>query len=1378
MTEPRAKRRERSDTVYIWDGQEAQTKKARVERYSTKMPDTILLQNGLYVKSDEVFDQRSQADNFGKLASGSGAVKKEEDLATGSKGREVQQQNVEELAPDSVEELAPGSEAQKLAPGNDGGSEAENITAAEYCQHVAAWLDGKIKAALKSEHSLPGLFAKEFPMNGHTRQHMLRVVPWESGKGYTTMLRYPKSKCKGVLHVACFAYGENGFHGKGLYAVDAVAWLSNTRVPFDMKRLDVVPVLAPGSDSLSSFGYGCDGPMVNSTTVFALVALALYALETGATMPSAIVQELSGVRVQYTKHASGMDRLVANMVTSNVNSKINRSMDDPLLLAGELSRQGLNTTKEIRAVIRAYTARVMATPSLSLKRTTGDCTARLMDRSKMCEASVQALTRITQQAGWQTGPLSADALLAPKLTLGATLVDSSHEVWLEFAVMTAACQADILHHIENKMQSELAAGSSLTRYNQEQVQSLAIAVGLWRQIITHIAPVLLIPEGLVREVADQAFQGPVQSSLLELAATDPPDSVDDFSGLATFLLKNVPALKEVHTQHRRESQAVTAEHPSSVLNKTEMKWLAATAYMAELTMDANRYRDAKNKATKSVHELETKHREDVKRHVDNVKLARGILGDIDVRFVSPSTGGVDNRRCKDKHVIPLAVAMEEAMNNYERLKKVVAGSVVVLNVFALQTRGMLNKKMLAHIKSHVLMGPLPGAILFIYPHVPSGAYAAKRTVSAGGLPAASGASDVCDDENTDDSNSDDLGEDCLLPEVITRSVKTMSRWEKHAGLAADRFLIDSTLGQFNLSKYLPQPVTISHAETGGRRRVEKGLLLIPHPGSASGDSGDRDGMLFEKTALVRDGLYSNVEDFDEFVHVSGKVAQQCRKTQGTHWKTNDLSVIGRGYVANKDARGQVGWQTSATILKDLVKGCGANALLVNDFMAGVGEFGVAALHVRCSQEAKDANVRLCYWGYEDKRVFADIARANINTAFGKLYLEGRLVIPSLTPVPDPGPPAAAASGAPTKIAIMEMLGAPLKQLTIDDQGGLVIPALEAWEKDDPSPPVQMTSDLADYLETLHNEFPRTPAKKSQETPAPDGSSPTPAPGGREIDPPAPAPAPGGNPGNLEDNKPMLPSGTLFTNRSEFASKMQAAGCTIAKEATPPAEGPSALGEKYTSLLVRLPQPQDPWRVLIEAKEDICLKPGHFIGRAGHGSFVVWNHEEAPPDGMSNAWVYNRCNDYKKDIALRANGMWVLDTVSSTQPPVMSNLEDIQKELGDKFQTLWAHSITRGARGVRVAPAHAKSHVMWIPKMETDSSSFTMDCLNSFAPSWEVRDGDAGLECSGFLRPAFEVRLDGNQLTPGKGLGEPSAKNPVCLFVRKAIKLRRSQVMVL
>ena len=94
---------------------------------------------------------------------------------------------------------------------------------------------------------------------------------------------------------------------------------------------------------------------------------------------------------------------------------------------------------------------------------------------------------------------------------------------------------------------------------------------------------------------------------------------------------------------------------------------------------------------------------------------------------------------------------------------------------------MVNKKILGHIKNHLITGPLPGAILFIYPHIPSGAYAATRAVT--GSAAATGASDESGDTDGD-SGSDALNEDCQLPEVVTKSVKTMSRWEKQAKLAA------------------------------------------------------------------------------------------------------------------------------------------------------------------------------------------------------------------------------------------------------------------------------------------------------------------------------------------------------------------------------------------------------------------------------------------------------------------------------------------------------------------------------------------------------------------------------------------------------------------
>ena len=119
------------------------------------------------------------------------------------------------------------------------------------------------------------------------------------------------------------------------------------------------------------------------------------------------------------------------------------------------------------------------------------------------------------------------------------------------------------------------------------------------------------------------------------------------------------------------------------------------------------------------------------------------------------------------------------------------------------------------------------------------------------------------------------------------------------------------------------------------------------------------------------------------------------------------------------------------------------------------------------------------------------------------------------------------------------------------------------------------------------------------------------------------------------------------------------------------------------------------------------------------------------------------------------------------------------ELGDNFQTLWAHTITRGNRGVRVAPATGSS-VLWVPHLaETETAdveAFSMLCLGAFLPSWEVK-GETGLECQGLLRPAFELALRGNQLEPA-GNANPQSANPVCLFLKKALRLQKSQMITL
>ena len=153
-------------------------------------------------------------------------------------------------------------------------------------------------------------------------------------------------------------------------------------------RLAVAPVLAPGSaflpgtdeHSLSAFGFGSDGAMANGTYLFALAVLVVFAVVQGTTVPPLLVQLLQAIPVQHTRADSTASRMAESMVTSAVQSTVNRSMDDPLLLAAELTRQAPSTTatgvsamasgmSTIRTLVRLYRARTSMTPSLRLHKT-------------------------------------------------------------------------------------------------------------------------------------------------------------------------------------------------------------------------------------------------------------------------------------------------------------------------------------------------------------------------------------------------------------------------------------------------------------------------------------------------------------------------------------------------------------------------------------------------------------------------------------------------------------------------------------------------------------------------------------------------------------------------------------------------------------------------------------------------------------------------------------------------------------------------------------------------------------------------------------------------------------------------------------------------
>ena len=155
-----------------------------------------------------------------------------------------------------------------------------------------------------------------------------------------------------------------------------------------------------------------------------------------------------------------------------------------------------------------------------------------------------------------------------------------------------------------------------------------------------------------------------------------------------------------------------------------------------------------------------------------------------------------------------------------------------------------------------------------------------------------------------------------------------------------------------------------------------------------------------------------------------------------------------------------------------------STLLINELMVGVGELGVAAMHARASQVATEAGVRVCYWGFESRKMFAQFATANINTTIGELFLEHRLQVSGLQPVQAPAKVPVLATGGvagPSKALSMEELAkessTPLRQLTIHADGWLIIPQTADWAPGK-SPPVPMTEELHKILASLQKEFPR------------------------------------------------------------------------------------------------------------------------------------------------------------------------------------------------------------------------------------------------------------------------------------------------------------------
>ena len=108
------------------------------------------------------------------------------------------------------------------------------------------------------------------------------------------------------------------------------------------------------------------------------------------------------------------------------------------------------------------------------------------------------------------------------------------------------------------------------------------------------------------------------------------------------------------------------------------------------------------------------------------------------------------------------------------------------------------------------------------------------------------------------------------------------------------------------------------------------------------------------------------------------------------------------YASNKASRAQLGTGLHEVWINDVIQHCGTKALLVCDFAHGVGEVMKAAVNCKVVEAATTTGVRVCTWGQDPRKIFAEIGQAVGRTELSKLYVSGKLVVPGHQPVPDPG----------------------------------------------------------------------------------------------------------------------------------------------------------------------------------------------------------------------------------------------------------------------------------------------------------------------------------------------------------------------------------------
>ena len=229
---------------------------------------------------------------------------------------------------------------------------------------------------------------------------LTQVIPKSIGSGQVNFQSVPQTKKTGAVHVSFLSFEAAHYSGGGLYLHDALTLLQNTEPDVLLKHtISITPIK---HTQVASFGWAADGALVNSNYafVFTFLGFLAYSLRHSDPVPQRAKEALAAVGAIYFKHKTKQEQLVTNLLASETNRVIHRTVQDPLFLAAELSRNGESQPEKARVIFKLYKQRAMINPAFKMPTNVEECSIRFMNANKVAQATKDMLRAVVVAEGW------------------------------------------------------------------------------------------------------------------------------------------------------------------------------------------------------------------------------------------------------------------------------------------------------------------------------------------------------------------------------------------------------------------------------------------------------------------------------------------------------------------------------------------------------------------------------------------------------------------------------------------------------------------------------------------------------------------------------------------------------------------------------------------------------------------------------------------------------------------------------------------------------------------------------------------------------------------------------------------------------------------